>query len=298
MRDNGRVRAVLAVLLLVSLTLTILDIRSGDGALLKTVRSISANLIAPIQQGLFNAVNPVRIFFSDYSELIDARQRARELEAQNVELLEKLKTSDDARRRASELDALLDIAGSGSYRLVPAQVIGIGPRQDFSWTITIDAGSNDGITSNMTVLNGEGLIGRTSTVTQTTATVILLIDKSSRVGARISGRGELGFASGQDLPGQIEFELFDAIAKIEVNDVLLTWGSEDGQPFAGGVPIGRVSSVESKPGLLTKSAVIEPFVDFSKLDLVGVVVDSPRVDPRPIVGPTPETALPSETETE
>lgn len=298
MRDNGRIRAVLAVLLLVSLTLTILDIRSSEGALLKTARSFSANLIAPVQEGIFNAVNPIRVFFGDYSDLVNVRQRARELEAQNVELLEKLKTSDDARRRASELDALLDIAGIGSYRLVPARVIAIGPKQDFSWTITIDVGSNDGITPNMTVLNGEGLIGRTSTVTQTTSTVILLIDKSSRVGARISGRGELGFASGEDLPNEIQFELFDPIAKIEVNDILLTWGSEDGQPFAGGVPIGRVVSVESKPGLLTKSAVIDPFVNFSRLDLVGVVIASPRVDPRPKIGPVPEVVLDNEAEAE
>ena len=259
MRDNGRIRAVLAVLLLVSLTLTILDIRSSEGALLKTIRSVSANIVAPLQEGLFAVINPVRDFFVDYSELINARQRARELEAQNVELLEKLKTSDDARRRASELDALLDIAGIGSYRLVPAQVIAIGPKQEFSWTITIDVGTNDGVAPNMTVLNGEGLIGRTSAVTKTSSTVILVIDKSSRVGARISGRGELGFASGQDLPNEIEFELFDPIAKMEVDDILLTWGSEDGQPFAGGVPIGRVVSVESKPGLLTKSAIIDPY---------------------------------------
>ncbi len=294
MRDNGRIRAVLAVLLLVSLTLTILDIRSSEGALLKSLRSVSANVIAPVQEGLFRVINPVRDFFVDYAQLINARQRASDLEAQNVELLEKLKTSDDARRRASELDALLDIAGIGSYRLVPAQVIAIGPKQDFSWTITIDVGTNDGITPNMTVLNGEGLIGRTSTVTPTTATVILVIDKSSRVGARISGKGELGFASGQDLPNEIEFELFDPIAKMEVNDILLTWGSEDGQPFAGGVPIGKVVSVESKPGLLTKSAVIDPYVNFSRLDLVGVVVDAPRVDPRPTIGPTTEAAVETE----
>ena len=286
MRDNGRVRAVLAVLLLVSLTLTIIDIRSSEGALLKILRATSANVLAPLQEGVFNVVNPIRDFFTNYSELVNARQRARELEAQNVELQEKLKTSDDARRRASELDALLDIAALGSYRVVPARVIAIGPKQDFSWSITIDAGSSDGITSNMTVLNGQGLIGRTSSVTPDSASVVLLIDKSSRVGARISGRGELGFASGEDLPDEIQFELFDPIANLEVNDILLTWGSEDGQPFAAGIPIGRVVSVQSKPGLLTKSARISPFVNFSSLDLVGVVIESPRTDARPVISPT------------
>jgi rod shape-determining protein MreC len=213
-------------------------------------------------------------------------------------LLEKLKTSDEARRRAGELDALLDIAGIGSYKIVPAQVIAIGPKQDFSWTITIDVGSNDGITENMTVLNGQGLVGRTTSVTASTANVILLIDKTSRVGSRIAGRGELGFASGEDLPYEIEFELFDPIAKIEINDILVSWGSEDGQPYAAGVPIGRVISVENKPGLLTKSARIKPYVNFSTLDLVGVVIDSPRNDARPIITPTNSDSINVEPETE
>jgi rod shape-determining protein MreC len=285
MRDNGRVRAVLAVLLLVSLTLTIIDLRSSDGALVKAARSTSANVIAPVQVGIFNLFSPINDFFTNYGELVNLRDRARELEAQNVELLEKLKTSDEARRRAGELDALLDISGIGSYKIVPARVIAIGPKQDFSWTITIDVGSNDGITENMTVLNGQGLVGRTTSVTASTANVILLIDKTSRVGSRIAGRGELGFASGEDLPYEIEFELFDPIAKIEVNDTLVSWGSEDGQPYAAGVPIGSVVSVENKPGLLTKSARIKPFVNFSTLDLVAVVVDSPRVDARPTISP-------------
>jgi rod shape-determining protein MreC len=298
MRDNGRIRAVLAVLLLVSLTLTIIDLRSSDGALVKTARSTSANVIAPLQEGIFNLLNPIGEFFTNYGELVNVQERARELEAQNVELLEKLKTSDEARRRAGELDALLDIAGIGSYKIVPAQVIAIGPKQDFSWTITIDVGSNDGITENMTVLNGQGLVGRTTSVTASTANVILLIDKTSRVGSRIAGRGELGFASGEDLPYEIEFELFDPIAKIEINDILVSWGSEDGQPYAAGVPIGRVISVENKPGLLTKSARIKPYVNFSTLDLVGVVIDSPRNDARPIITPTNSDSINVEPETE
>ena len=298
MRDNGRVRAVLAVLLLVSLTLTIIDLRSSDGALVKTARSTSANVIAPVQVGIFNLFSPIGDFFTNYGELVNLRDRARELEAQNVELLEKLKTSDEARRRAGELDALLDISGIGSYKIVPARVIAIGPKQDFSWTLTIDVGSNDGITANMTVLNGQGLVGRTTSVTASTANVILLIDKTSRVGSRIAGRGELGFASGEDLPYEIEFELFDPIAKIEVNDTLVSWGSEDGQPYAAGVPIGSVISVESKPGLLTKSARIKPFVNFSTLDLVGVVIDSPRIDARPTISPSNSDTVNVESDTE
>jgi rod shape-determining protein MreC len=64
-----------------------------------------------------------------------------------------------------------------------------------------------------------------------------------------------------------------------------------------GVPIGEVISVKSSPGLLTKSAKVKPFVKISALDLVSVVVEEPRMDPRdsllppmPVV-PTPTPSI-------
>ena len=51
----------------------------------------------------------------------------------------------------------------------------------------------------------------------------------------------------------------------------MTWGSQDGAPYVSGVPVGRVDSVYSSVRETTQRAVIDPFVDFSALDLVGVV---------------------------
>ena len=55
---------------------------------------------------------------------------------------------------------------------------------------------------------------------------------------------------------------------------MVTWGSQDGAPYVSGVPVGRVDSVYSSLRETTQRAVIEPFVDFSALDVVGVVVPS------------------------
>jgi rod shape-determining protein MreC len=58
------------------------------------------------------------------------------------------------------------------------------------------------------------------------------------------------------------------------NDTVVTWGSDGGAPYVSGVPVGKVTSVYSSVRESTQRAVIEPFVDFSSLDLVGVVVPS------------------------
>jgi rod shape-determining protein MreC len=67
------------------------------------------------------------------------------------------------------------------------------------------------------------------------------------------------------------------------HDTVVTWGSESGAPYVSGVPIGRVSSVYSSLRETSQRAVIEPFVDFGSLDLVGVVVPSGTTSDRALV---------------
>ena len=67
------------------------------------------------------------------------------------------------------------------------------------------------------------------------------------------------------------------------HDTVVTWGSESGAPYVSGVPIGRVSSVYSSVRETSQRAVIEPFVDFGSLDLVGVVVPSGTSSDRAVV---------------
>ena len=61
------------------------------------------------------------------------------------------------------------------------------------------------------------------------------------------------------------------------------WGSEDGAPYAAGVPIGRVTQVFANLRDQTQRAVIEPFADFSSLDLVGVLVPSGTRSDRAVI---------------
>ncbi len=298
MRDSTRIRTVLAVLLLTSFTLVALELRNSGNGITNSIRNVSANLISPLQKSARGLSDSIQNFGSTWREIRTARELVKDLESENIELKERLANSDELRRRAAELDALLKIAGLGTYEIVPARVIAIGSGQDYSWTVSIDVGAKDGITTDMSVISGSGLVGRTISVAESTTLVSLLADPSSKVGARIGGKSELGFISGNGLPGELEFEIFDPLAEIQKGDRIVTWGSEGGRPFVAGVPIGEVISVKSSPGLLTKSARVKPYVKLSTLDLVSVVVEAPRIDPRdsllppmPVVDtPTPTTS--------
>jgi rod shape-determining protein MreC len=229
--------------------------------------------------------SPVSDAVDSVGSLGDGRDEAARLKRQNQELKRRLRTGSLDRHRAQELDDLLHLAGAGRYKIVPARVIAIGTAQTFSWTVTLDAGSRDGLRPDMTVLNGDGLVGRVKTVGPSTATVLLAIDPESSVGVRLESTMEVGFTTGHGAHHDLDLQLLDGQSTVERGDRLVTFGSQGDMPYVPGVPVGSVVSVTGTPGSQTRSATVSPYVDFTSLDLVGVVVEPPRADPRDAVLP-------------
>lgn len=299
-RDTRRTRVLLALLLITSIGLITLDYRGsrdGGGSPLDGVRSFASAVFGPVEQVAAAIAAPVGDVVEQVSSLGEGREEAARLRVENQRLLRQLRTSQLARQRAGELDALLRVAGAGRYRVVPAQVIAIGAAQTFSWTVTIDAGTRDGIRPDMTVLNGDGLVGRVKTAGPTTSTVLLAIDPDSSVGVRLEGSLEVGFTTGQGLGDLLDLRLLDGQSTVVAGDRLVTFGSQGDRPYVPGVPVGEVRSVRGTPGSQTRTATVRPFVDFSALDLVGVVVEPPRTDPRDAVLPPRPAVAPAPTVT-
>ena len=290
---------LLALLLVTSISLITVDYRGGESSPLDGVRSFAAAVFGPVERVAAAIASPVSDAVDSVGRLNDGQDQADRLAEQNQELKRRLRTSGFDRSRAQELDDLLHLAGAGRYRVLPAQVIAIGSAQTFSWTVTLDAGSRDGIRPDMTVLNGDGLVGRVKTVGPTTSTVLLAVDPESSVGVRLEGSMEVGFTTGRGI-GQgdnLDLQLLDGQSTVERGDRLVTFGSQGDTPYVPGVPLGVVVSVQGTPGSQTRAAVVRPYVDFTALDLVGVVVEPPRTDPRDAVLPPKPSATPTPTVT-
>ncbi|GAC1329352.1 MAG: rod shape-determining protein MreC [Mycobacteriales bacterium] len=290
MNRDRRLRLVLALLVLTSLTLITLDIRGGAGGSspLRAARSGTATVFGPVQRALGGAANAIGSALGSVPRLGRYRSDADRLRRENNDLRTQLRTSDLARQRAAELDRLLRVSGAGQYRVVPARVVALGAGLGFEWTATLDAGSRDGVTIDMTVINGEGLVGRVKSVGPYTSVVLLAIDGTFSAGARLEGSLDIGLVTGK---GQqpMGFQLLNPQARVSAGDRLVTLGSPDSKPFVPGVPIGSVASVETTPGALVRSALVTPYVSFGALDLVGIVVEPPRQNPRDgVLPPKPE----------
>jgi rod shape-determining protein MreC len=253
-------------------TLITLDHQSD---LLDPVRGAVGEAVGPLESGAAAVVRPVAAVPEWFRSRAELRHDVATLRSQNDDLRGQLERSGYDRNRLAEYDRLTSLAAATGRVLVPARVIGWGAQQSFSRTVTIDAGSRAGLTTDLTVVNGEGLIGRVIRVTANTATVLLVMDPESVVGGRVGSSMELGFLRGRGVvgaSGRLDLDLVDTSALPARGDVVVTWGSAGGAPYVSGVPVGRVTKVYDSLRDSSRRAVIEPFVDFSALDLVGVVV--------------------------
>ncbi|GHG69097.1 rod shape-determining protein MreC [Streptomyces griseocarneus] len=297
MRDTRESRLLLVLLIAIAFALITVDIRGGEQSPLDGPRHAAASVLGPVEEGVAAAVDPVGDAIAAVRDSGDRSSRISALERENTALKRRLGSDDRNRGRLRELDAMLKTAGRGQYGIKGAQVIAIGAAQGFSWTVTIDIGSNDGIRRDMTVLNGDGLVGRVTTVGPSTATVLLASDPKFTVGTRMEKTGEIGFAGGQG-DRLLRVELLNGKAVVHEGDRLVTFGSSRDKPFVAGVPVGEVTRVDPAGGGLTRTLQVRPFVGFSKLDIVGVVVEAPREDPRDtVLPPKPEAPKPAPTVT-
>lgn len=279
MRDTRESRLLLVLLIAIAFALITVDIRKGEQSPMDSARRVAASAFGPVENGVAAAVDPVGNSIAAVRDSGVRHDRISRLEAENARLKRELGSDDRHRARSQELDRLLKTAGAGGYGLKGAQVIGIGAAQGFSWTVTLDAGRQDGIARDMTVINGDGLVGRVTTVSASTATVLLANDPDFSVGTRMEKSSELGFATGRG-GDSMTVQLLNGKAEVKKGDRIVTFGSRDDKPFVPGVPVGTVTKVDRTGGDLTRSVSVRPFVGFSKLDIVGVVVQPPREDPR------------------
>ncbi|HEV2931837.1 MAG TPA: rod shape-determining protein MreC [Streptosporangiaceae bacterium] len=285
MHDSRRSRLVLGVLLIVAIALITLDFRDGGAS---PVRNIGADIFGPIEQVTHDVTDPVSSLFDSVTGGPSSQSTIAGLQRENAELRAELSQAQLSQAARQQLSQLLQL-DAGGYKIVAASVIAAGG--DYSDTVTLDVGRNDGIKPDETVLNGSGFVGTVTQVSEDTSTVLLADDASSVVGVQMAGNGEIGAVTGtgKSMSGSamLRLNLFDANAVLQPGQQVDTYASVGDQPEVPGVPVGTIVSVNSSAGALTQTALVRPFVNFTALGVVGIVVQVPRHNARNPILPRP-----------
>ncbi len=282
---NRAPRSLLVALVLASVTLITLDVSGGGDSPLEPARRVVGEALGPAESAAATAVRPFTAVPDWFRSKGDLAEEVRELEASNAELRGQVELAGFDRNRLEQYDGLTAAAADLGSALVPARVVAMGPRQSQSLTVTIDAGSAAGLGPDLTVVTVVGLVGRVRRGPRRTATVLRGIDPDSTVGGRVGSSMEIGFVTGSgslDQETGLDLRLVDDASVPARGDTVVTWGSTTG-PYAPGVPIGTITDVYSSLREASQRAVVKPFVDFSALDVVGVMVPSGSESDRAVI---------------
>jgi len=257
-RDTRRTRILLATLLAASLSLIALYYLGASGPL----RAAGGAVFGSAER----ALGGLAARFAGAG----TGPRVGELERQLAAERAALSKAQVDRAEYAQLSRLLRLAGQGGYRIVAANVIGVG--QGYEQTVTLDAGSRQGIRPHETVLDGAGLVGTVTSVNQWTCTVMLATDAKAVTGVRVAASGQLGWVTGDGSTAELRLHLLGPASALVPGDRLVTSASVGNRPYVPGVPVGVVTGVLPGAGPLTATAMVRPFTDFTALGVVGVVV--------------------------
>jgi rod shape-determining protein MreC len=281
-RDTRRARVVLGVLLVAALALITFSYRDGSSGPMGRLRQIGGSVFGNAERVTSVVTEPIVGFFVRGGGSGSNNPKLTALEQEVIRLRAQLSQEQLSRAEYQQLSQLLQLSGRGGYRIVAATVIAIG--QGYAQTVTLDAGSRDGVRPEETVLDGQGLVGTVTAVNAQTCTVLLATDATSVVGVTLAGSGEIGWVTGpgksRSGSGLLRLQVLDANAVLSPGEQLVTTASVQDRPYVPGVPVGVISRVENRAGSLTALALVRPYVDFSTLGVVGIVVVPPSTNPR------------------
>lgn len=266
-KKTGIVGIIITVIILILLVfLSNLKLES-----LSYVENAFSTIVMPIQTGytyLKNKVTGNKTFFTNMDEL---KAENEELKTENSNLEQELRELEIIKAENETLKEYLGLTQKyTAYETVPAYIISKDV-SNYSNIFVINAGKDDGIDVNMTVIADEGLVGYVISVTNSTAKVQTIIDSSSAVSACISTTDDSIICKGSLEDGMLKASYIPTSADISEGEQIETSGM--GGIYPKGITIGKIKEVEQTLNILDRYAWIEPAVDFDKVETVLVITN-------------------------
>jgi rod shape-determining protein MreC len=278
-----RRRAVLAVLVLLSLFLLTAYFGESSSGGLHAVQRTAMEVLAPIQEGANRALKPFRDLFGWFGDTLDAKEERDKLKAENEALEKKVAEVTVENGELKQLEGLEEINSAGglaTYEPVTARVIARSPS---SWyqTFQINKGSSDGVRVDQPVVNSAGLVGKVKEVSDGNAVVMLLTDPEFGVSARSLTSGEPGSVHpAPGAAGDLRFELVPNAKDVRRGERIITAGTSTSARvsdleslYPRGILIGTVKRIETGEGELDRVIHVEPVADLRALDIVEVLTE-------------------------
>jgi rod shape-determining protein MreC len=280
-----RRRAILAVLVIISLVLLSTSFSEAQSGPLHSIQSGVSAVFGPIEEGASRALKPIRDLINWFDETFDARGENDQLHTEVDQLRQQLANTDGALAENAQLRKMLKLDQSGTlagYSPVSARVIARSPTVWYS-TVQLDHGSSSGVAVNDPVVTGDGLIGRVSGVTSGTCEVTLITDHRSAVSAQVQPSGPLGVVKTEvGNPTDLLLDFIQNDSTVKVGSTIVTSGTTASQLesfYPPDIPVGTVVEAQAGEQEIYQRIHVKPFADLRGFEYAQVLTGGPQVTP-------------------
>jgi rod shape-determining protein MreC len=275
-----RRRAVLALLIVGSFVLLSITYSEDSRGLQRGVSTI----FSPVQDVADRALKPARDLVDWFDQTFDARGENSRLKSQLVEARELAVAGQEALQENVQMRKLLELDSSpalaaSAYEPVTARVIARSPNVWRS-SVTIDAGSNDGVRIDDPVISGGGLVGRISSAEPGSSQVMLLTNHASAISAKVLPAGVQGVIKPEvGDPDAMILDFIDSTKRVHGGQIVVSagWRAQGlASNFPPGLAIGEVTDASIVEQEANEQVDVRPFADLRNLDLVQVLTGGDR----------------------
>ena len=277
-----RRRAALALFVALSLVLLSAYFGEGPGGMLHGVQKGAQEVLSPIESGASKVFKPFRDLFNWVGDAFNATDENKKLKKDLAQARTELAQARNAQRENEQLRAMVDLQKEPGFpdglEPVTGRVIARSPT-DWSSTIQINKGTDDGVNRDDPVITGDGLVGKVKQASGGTATVQLITDGESNVSAAVVPDGTSGVVrTPVGDPNDLQLDFVRRVTRIRKGQTVVTSGFRAGRLqslFPRGIPIGSVREVDQDELETYQRVHVDPFADFRRIDLVQVLTGDP-----------------------
>jgi rod shape-determining protein MreC len=257
------------------LAFLILVLGAGNPASMRSLQAGFLGFLTPFLRSGSTLERKFSAFREGLKKLEELEDESVALRVANRELSATNQTLRGMEAENNRLRKALGYRSRAVFKLVPAQIIG---RDISTWfnQVVIDRGSEDGVRRDMPVLTEEGLVGKTTVVSEHSSVVILISDENCKVAANVESSREQGILRGDRTSSGsaplVSLFFLSKQAGLKVGQKVLTSGV--GGVYPSGILIGVVQDFRVRE--LDGAATLVPAVDLAALQDVFIVVSDPK----------------------
>lgn len=246
------------------------------------VSNIRIDSITPVESGLGKLVMPIqngltylKNWFSGnnnfFTNINNLEEENKNLKQKNSELEQSLRELEIIKSENATLKEYVNLKDKYTdYQTLPAYIIQ-KDISNYSQTMVINVGKNDGVDVNMPVISDQGLVGHIISVTDTTAKIQTIIDTASTTSCVITTSRDMMIVRGTQNGNKSELKatFIPTEATVLEGDKIETSGL--GGIYPKGIHIGTIKQVVNTQNITDRYAIIKSAVDFGKLETVLVI---------------------------